>query len=785
MPLSASFRLGPYEIVSRLGAGGMGEVYRAKDTRLGRFVAIKILPQQFVSKPEALKRFQREAKALAALSHPNIVTIHDVGTEGGIPFVVMELLEGETLRHSIRDSGLTQQRALDVAIAVGEGLAAAHSKGVIHRDLKPENIFLTSNGSIKILDFGLASWKQDSIDSASMPTESAFATDTGLIMGTIPYMSPEQLSGKPIDARSDIFSFGCILYEMLSGDRPFGGNTPAETIAAILKENPRQLSSQGKEIPSRLEQIIGRCLQKDPDQRFQTASDLIFSLRDLTSTEIKERPSAAGKSRSFHPIALFTIVLLLCGAIGTFLYVNRRAKPLDSIAVLPFVNASENPDTEYLSDGITESLINNLSQLSNLRVIARATVFRYKGRETDPQKVGRDLSVRAVLTGKLLQRGDTIVVQADLMDVGNGAQLWGEQYNRKPSDIFAMQEEISKEIANKLRLKLTGQQQTLLARRYTENPKAYQLYLKGRYFWNQRTPESLRKSIQYYQQATDKDPNYALAYAGLADSYAVLAINSDASPKESYPLAKKAAEKALELDDTLVEAHATIINIKTNYDWDWAAAEKEYKRAIELNPNYPITYLYYSAHLSKLGRHTESIAAMKRAQEMDPLSLIINTLVARSYYYARQYDEVIQQCRRTLEIEPNFAGTHLFLGRAYIQKGLYDQAISELSRAIELSGVIGDSTSLIGYAYATSDRKAEAQKVIDQLIERSKQHYVSPYFIAVVYAGLGEKDRAFEWLEKAYQDRSQLVTFINVAPQFDALRSDARFQDLLRRMNLP
>jgi eukaryotic-like serine/threonine-protein kinase len=785
MSLSSGLRLGPYEIVSELGKGGMGVVYRARDVRLNRDVAMKVLPEHLVNNPDALRRFEREAKALAALSHPNILSIFDVGADQGISYVVMELLEGETLRSRIPVSGIPWQKVLDLAVPIAEALSGAHSRGVVHRDLKPENIFLTSDDRIKILDFGLARLTEivPQQETTEAPTRSQ-ELESATVSGTVPYMSPEQITGKGVDARSDIFSFGCVLYEMLTGRRPFSRNSSAETIAAILKENPTPLADSGKQIPPQLERVVLHCLEKNPSQRFQTARDLTFALREISNTSVIPKTTYKLPSRTFK-LGLVGVPLLVIAAVSFFYFFTRPNKTIDSVAILPFANTGGDPNIEYVSDGITEGLINNLSRLPKLRVMARTTVFTYKGKQVDPRKVGQELKVRAVLTGKLTQVGDTLIIQGELVDSADGSQLWGEQYNQKFSDILTVQGTIAKEIAEKLRYKITGEQEKLLTKRYTENTEAYQLYLKGRYFWNQRTPPSLQKSMEFYQQAINKDPNYALAYAGMADSYTSLAAISDVDPKECFPKAKIAVAKALELDDTLAEAHATMMYIKSHYDWDWTGVEKEYRRAVQLNPNYAVAHATYGGYLNKMKRLTEGIAKVKRAQELDPLSLMSNMLLGRAYLLARQYDQAIDQLQKTLEIDPNFFPARTHLSIAYIQKKMYNHAIEELSKASEAAGHYDESISLIGYTHAVTGKRAEAMKVVDQLKERSKQRYVSPYLIATIYAGLGDKDQTFEWLQKAYEDRSFRLTFIAVQPEFDNIRPDPRYADLLRKLNLP
>ncbi len=756
--------MGPYQILAPIGAGGMGEVYRARDTRLDRDVAIKVLPEHLAQNPEALARFEREAKAVAALSHPNILAIHDVGNEGGIRYAVMELLEGETLRSRLERSAPAWRKSVEIGAILADGLAAAHSKDIVHRDLKPENIFLTSDGRVKILDFGLARWQPRRTDSDESPTESQGRT----ILGTVGYMSPEQARGVSADATSDIFSLGCVLYEMLAGRRAFGRSTPTDTLAAILKDDPPPIAESGKSIPPDLDRIVARCLEKNPQQRFHSAHDLAFALRAVDSPAVARTPR-----RWLAP----SLAALLLAGLAAGVYVVRSRPAVDSLAVLPFANASGDPSTEYLSDGITENLTNSLSQLAGLRVAARSLAFRHKGRGVDPQKAGRDLGVGVVLTGRVVQRGDSLNIQADLMTVADGAQLWGRQYDRKLSDILEVQEQIAREVTEKLRLRPAS------ARRSTENTEAYQLYLKGRYLWNRRTEQTLRRAVEYFQQAIEKDANYAQAWAGLADCYAVFTNYSVEPPREAGPKALAAATRAIQLDESLAEAHTSLAMTKTK-EWDWAGAEREFQRATQLNPNYPTTHHWYGIVLSATGRADQDVASVRRAQQLDPLSMVIGGGVGFELYWARRYDEAIVQIRKALEMDPNFGRAHWYLGLPLEQKGLYQEAIAEFQQALRLMG--GDPSVIggLGHAYAVSGNRAEANRRLQELKDLSKQRYVAPFETALVYTGLGDKERAFEWLEKAYEDRSWGMVRLKVDPRLDPLRSDRRFTGLLRRMNL-
>src|SRR5438094_1534541 len=611
MTFDTGRKLGRYEIRAKIGEGGMGEVYRARDTQLGLDVAVKVLPSTYSVDEHRLSRFEQEASAASALNHPNILIVHDIGSHEGSPYVVSELLEGETLRKRISGAPLAQRRALEYALKIANGIAAAHEKGIVHRDLKPDNIFITKDGRVKILDFGIAKLTQAdrSRSQTDIPTRRV-DTGPGIVMGTVGYMSPEQVRGQAVDHRSDIFSFGAILYEMLSGRRAFHGESAADTMSAILKEDPPDLSDTNQNISPALERLVNHCLEKNPEARFHSASDLAFALETANAKLTVSSPglSTASPSSSAeyivtgikrHKISVLLGLLVLAIAIAglaSYLHVRNSKIAIESIAVLPFANQNHDPDTEYLSDGLTESIINSLTQLSNLRVIPSTSVTRYKAKEIEPLTAGKDLGVRAILTGRILQRGDNLTVSAALIDVRDNKQLWGEQYNRKVADALAVQQEISREISERLRTKLSGEEQQQLTRRDASNSEAYSFYLKGRYYWNKRTVQNVRKAMEQFQQAADKDPNYALAYVGLADCYLLLEEYAGTPAIETIPKAKAFAQRAVQLDDSLAEAH-TSVGYAYEELWQWEKAAAELKRALELNPNYPTAHHWHGIFL--------------------------------------------------------------------------------------------------------------------------------------------------------------------------------------------
>ncbi len=769
----------------------MGEVWLAEDARLGRKLALKVLPADFTTDAARVARFEQEARAASALNHPGIITIYEIGEEDGIHFIATEFIEGRTLRQALSGEGIGLGEALEIATQIAGALQVAHEAGITHRDIKPENVMLRPDGYVKVLDFGLAKLTEKS--SEIIDTEAATRirnpTDPGTVMGTVSYMSPEQARGLKVDARSDIFSLGVVLYEMLAGRLPFDGQTASDVLAAILTSEPAPLSSVIPELPPELVASLVKALRKDIDGRYQSIKGFLNDLKLAKNRLDFAAQLAVDRSqpfkRSIDEITDAATVELTSGELRGLPTVHRQTKgrsyssgkAIDSLAILPLANAGNDADMEYLSDGITESIINSLSQLPQLRVVPRSTVFRYKGSEIDPQSVGAELKVRAVMTGRVLQLGDSLIVKTELVDVAKQSQLWGEQYRRKLTDIFELQEEISREISSKLRLQLSGEEKQKLIKRYTDDTEAYHLYLKGRYYNNKRTPEWIRKGIEHFQEAIDLDPNYAVAYAGLADSYAFLASSTGGQPpRETYPIAKAAAMKALDLDDTLGEAHCSLGFFHLLYDWDASAAEREYRRAIELSPNYANAYDGYGFYLKATGQHDDAIRSCQRALELDPLSLFVQLSLGWAYYFARRHDEALKQSRKVMEMDPNFGFAHWHAGMNYIQKRMYDEAIESFKKAINLTGAVPTFISYLGHSYARRGRERDARQMLAQLESLSKRQYVSSYFRAMIYLGLDDLQKTFEWLDRTFEERSGFLAFIRVEPMLDPLRGDARFE---------
>jgi len=796
-----------YRILEKLGGGGMGIVYKAEDLRLGRYVSLKFLPIELSKESLAIERFQREARAASSLNHPHICTIYDVDQYEGQNFIVMEFLEGQTLKHRIAGKPLDLERVPEYGHQIADALDAAHAKAIIHRDIKPANIFLTDHGQVKLLDFGLAKLLPERRGAKhamqrsgafGVTTQDAHLTSDGVALGTVAYMSPEQVRGQELDERTDLFSLGLVLYEMATGQRAFTGNTSGVIFDAILNRAPTPPVRLNPAIPIQLELIINKALEKDRELRYRTASDIRADLQRLKrdTDSARAMPFSSGQSsrqvvRRYWPHvtwagALVLVLLALALNVGNLrerLFGGANQGRIESIAVLPFANLSNDPKTEYLSDGITESLINSLSQLPNLAVMSRNTVFRYKGQSMDPQKVGQDLHVRAILTGRLIQSGDDLMISVNLEDVQNSRQIWGEQYNRKLSNLVAVQQEIAGDIYGRLRPRLAGDEKKLLAKRPTENVEAYQLYLQGLFYWNKWTQADFGKAADYFTQAVQKDPRYALSYAGLADTYSLLGDAGYLPPSEAWPKAKAAAMQALEIDDTLAEAHTSLGLVKEHFEWDWAGAEREFKRAIELNPNLATAHHWYGDYLANMGRFDEGMAETKKAQELDPLSLIINTTLGWQFYLAGRNDQAVEQLRKVLDIDPKFSPARRILEEVYAHMGKQKEAVAEREKALSLSGG-PELAASIEEDFTKSGYKGVLQSWLDGLTELSKHSYVSSYSIAESYMRMGEKQKAFEWLEKAYEEHDSGLVSVAVEPMFESIRSDPRFKEIVRRMKL-
>jgi TolB-like protein len=760
----------------------MGDVYRAHDTRLDRDVAVKVLPERYVRDSEARMRFEREAKAVAALTHPNILAIHDYGSHENAAYSVTELLEGQTLRQRMLQGSLPWRKSAEIAAEIADGLAAAHAKGIIHRDLKPENIFLTSDGRVKILDFGLAQLirpeTSGEIDASSIPT-APMKTDPSAIMGTAGYMSPEQLRGEPVDATTDIFSLGCVLFEMVSGRGAFIRGTVIDSLSAILTDTPDVFGETQKLIPFELARLIQRCLEKNRAERFQSTRDLAYALRAIGTSDALtfEAPRERRKRRVvWGSIAIAAIVAVTVfyyftrgGFVGELAVKRAAMKQPRALAILPFVNATGDREAEYLSDGITETLINTLAQVPGLRVMSRTSVFHYKGNAPDPLRVGRELHVGSVVIGRVETVGDRLVVSAELVNASDNSLIWGNRYQIARADLFSVQQSIASEIARMLRLELTGREQQLLAKRYTTDPRAYELYLKGRFQWNKRDAEGLYKAIDFFNQAIEIDPQYALAYAGLADCYNLLDIWAGLPTRETFPKAKAAAQKALSIDDQLAEAHTSLAYAIHTYEWDWKAAEHEYRRAIELNPNYATAHQWYAEFLTAVGRFDEARREGQKALELDPMSPIINAVVGWNETMARRYDAAIEQTRRTTQLFPSFSPGHAYLGLAYLESGKPREAIAALETARRELDIVVFETWLIRAHLAAGDH-ALARRMTAELEERGKREYLPPYYMAALYAHLGERAKADAELKRAYDERTGALVWINVDPAMDPLR---------------
>jgi serine/threonine protein kinase/tetratricopeptide (TPR) repeat protein len=827
-----------YRILRRLGKGGMGEVLLGEDTKQhARKVALKVLPQEVTKSESRLRRFKQEARAVLALNHPNILTIYEIGQTADSYYIATEYIEGETLRHCLWRGPMKFDEMLGVGIQVAMALEAAHAEGIVHRDIKPENIMLRQDKFVrdrfvKVLDFGLAKLtdREPITTDPEAVTIPITETSPGTIMGTSGYMSPEQALGESIDERSDVFSLGVVLYEMVAGHPPFKGKTDSHTRVSIIDNDPMPLVHYVPEVPRQFERIISKALAKDRLKRYQTITDLKLDLEQLrdelhtsdtgelarheareTQTDMVTSVPTVASSRAETVSGSATtsgvtapppsrkrwLVYGVAGALGALLLVVAvvlfaSSRPaINSVAVLPFVNDSQDPNVEYLSDGLTESIINSLSQLPNLKVMSRNAAFRFKGSNVDPVEAGRNLNVGAVLIGRLVKREDRFVIKTELIKVADGSQLWGDEYNSSLADIFSVQEEVSKKISQNLRLRLTGEDEEKLAKRYTHDAEAYQLYLKGRYFWNRRNEEGFRNGIDYFKRAEEKDPTFALAFSGLADSYALLCDIGVVRPVDEMPKAKAAAQKAVDADPTLAEAYTSRAFVRLAYDWDWLGAQNDFQQALKLNPKYPTAHQWYASYLMQMGKFSLAKAEIEEAHNLDPLSPIISANSGLYSYYEHNYDDAIAKYKVTLQSDPDFWVARHYLALAYVQKGMNQEAIAELRRLIKApaTGPIPDqvveaeceASASLGFVYGIGGRRAEAQAILNQIEALSKRRYVSPLYFAIVYAGLKDNDKAIDYLNKAFEARHPGLVLIRIDPIFDGLRNDERFKTLIKR----
>jgi serine/threonine protein kinase/TolB-like protein/Tfp pilus assembly protein PilF len=805
--------IGHYKVLSLLGAGGMGEVYLAEDTRIGRKVALKLLPEYLTRDLERVRRFQQEARAVVTLNHPNIVTVYEIDEADGVQFIASELVKGETLRARLSAGPMKINEAVEIAIQVADALSEAHHEGVIHRDIKPENIMIRPDGYVKVLDFGIAKLIEQHVSSTSTdaPTLVKVETNPGMVLGTAYYMSPEQTRGLPVDERTDIWSLGVVLYSMLTGQMPFAGDTPADVVAAIIEREPRPVEQSGRPVPQALNLIVLTALAKNREQRYRRAADMLAALRQVKS--IITNPSnhydsfatassangfasrsALGRfaprtiKRAWFYIALGFVLLV---AVGYYVWSRRtpaNAPPaqIKSIAVLPFKPLIAANRDEVLEMGMADTLITRLGSLHETVVRPLSAVRRYTDPQQDPLAAGRALDVDSVLDGSVARVGDRVRVTARLLRVADGKQLWDSTFDQSFTDIFTVQDRVSERVAGILASQLNANEQVLLTKRYTQNTEAYRLYLEGRYFCNRLTADDVKTAIQHFRQATDSDPHYALAYSGLADCYNMMGYWNLAPPREVFPKAKEAAINALQIDEALAEAHTSLAYAELEYDWDPARAESGYRRAIELNPNYVTAHQWYGEYLCLMGRLREAKEQMERARQIDPLSVSVRLSIAGWVFETeRDYDRVINELRQLIQIDPGVSASYGLLGACYKEKGMNDQAVEAWLKLHALEGWPAGTIEKLRTAYQKSGMAGYLRQEVAAQQEESKKHYVSPIYIAMDFAMLGEKDRAFEWLDKAYEDRSGWLLELKFDPEWDNLRGDPRFAALTARVGFP
>ncbi len=812
-------RFAHYKIIRQIGVGGMGEVYLAEDEKLDRRVAIKILNERFGKTDSHLQRFIREAKAASSLNHPNILVIHEINVGDDANFIVSEYVEGRTLRDLAGGNQVTVAKAIDIALQIAGALAAAHGAGIVHRDIKPENIVVRPDGYVKVLDFGLAKLLKPDNAVGGVGDETATRNQTaqGVIMGTINYMSPEQAKGDAVDERSDIFSLGVVLYELLAGTTPFQGSSIPETFANLLNAEPEDLELPASSVSDELQRIVSKTLRKDKKARYQTSKELLEDLKGLKDNfafnekfgtahagsaniptaalpritdevndpDTKAEGVSAGGASLLKWVALAVVAVAALGA-GYYFFADRQGSETAgrrSLAVLPFTNASGDPNAEFLADGVSESIINNLSQLSGLKVMSRNSSFRFKADQSDTRAIASSLNVDTLITGDIKQLGDKLVINVRLVNAADDSQIWGNQYVSTLTDVIAAQNEISQAVARNLRVKLTPSDTAQLNKRYTDNVEAYQLYLRGRFHVFKLLPEEIRQGISYFQQAIELDPNYALAYAGIADAYRSLGIGSEITPVESFARSKAAADRAIEIDPSLSAGHATLGMTLFWGDWDWENSEKQFQRAIELNPNDVNAHVSYAHLLSNLGRHDEALREVTIARELDPLFPFVGALEGQFLFHAGKNDEALDRLQKTLDLAPNFWMTHLFTSLVYIDKKMYAEALAEARKARQLSSASTYSLGLEIYALAKMGNREEAEKVLREMMENGKTRGMPPTHLAVAHAGLGDTETALDWLEKGFAEHDPKMAFLKVDPKWNNLRSNPRFISLMKRMN--
>ena len=782
LTLAVGARLGPYQIIAPIGAGGMGEVYRALDTRLGREVAIKIVSKRISADSRSLQRFEEEAKAIASLSHPNILAIHDFGTEGGIAYAVMELLDGESLADRLARERISWRKSLEIVSAVSAGLASAHARRIVHRDLKPANIFLTRDGQVKVLDFGLAT----RLEPAQATAGSETATQPDRVAGTIGYMSPEQITGAAADSRSDLFAVGCILYEMVSGRRAFDRPSAAETMAAILRDEPKDLAETPAAVPPALISVIRRCLEKNPGERFQSAADLGFALQGLSGSSASS-PSPPATHGSRFAIVVAAVVALVAVA-ALWLALSHRfsfaRSGIKTLAVLPMTNVSGDTSQEYLADGVTEQLISDLARISDLRVTSQTSSMSYKGTKKPLPQIAGELSVDAIVEGSVVRSGDRVRITAELIDAGSDKHLWSETYERDVNDMLSLQREIAVAVTRHLGPAL-AQAGSRVADARSIDPRSFDAYLRGRYSFNKGGRDDLFRAADQFQQALDADPTNAQAYVGLAETYALIGYWNYLSPGDSFPKARAAATRALEIDPNSAAAQAALGYIDMYYGWDFKAADSEFRKAIAENPNLASAHRYYAIYLASMLRPVESQREASVARTLDPLSVPVVTDSGFVMYYDRDYDKAIKTLRDAIALNPKAPGPHFWLGRVYQAQTRYDDAAAQYKLATPGISKLPALLAGLGHMYAITGRRSEALQVLQQIETMSKNSYVSPYAPALVYLGLGEKEKTLALLDRCLGERTNWMVWLLKDPRWDPMRSDPRFLEIVRKVGFP